>query len=157
MQPIPLQAAPTDLAKLLGGAMEALVHQAKQGEISLHVEADDDLPIIQADSEKIAWAVTTLADGSPAFTANVGDKFDAWDMQLTADYMPNSFMTFRVEYNHRAASIPYFAGHDGMTPCINGVCANTGAPGSWPGGADRAAPDLSYDENRLTLAMMMRF
>jgi hypothetical protein len=102
----------------------------------------------------------TLADGSPAFTANVGDKFDAWDMQLTADYMPNSFMTFRVEYNHRAASIPYFAGSNGMTPCVNGVCSNAGVPGSWPTGApglSNAAPDLAHDENRLSVAMMMRF
>jgi hypothetical protein len=103
----------------------------------------------------------TLADGSPAFTANVGDKYDAWDMQLTADYMPNPFITFRLEFNHRAASIPYFAGSGGMTPCINGVCSNTGAPGSWPDptttpGLNNAHPDLSYDENRLTLAMMMR-
>jgi len=104
----------------------------------------------------------TLADGSPAFTANVGDEFDAWDMQLTADYMPNPFVTFRVEYNHRAASIPYFAGPGGMTPCVNGICSNNGAPGSWPDatttpGLNNAHPDLSYDEDRLTLAMMMRF
>jgi hypothetical protein len=104
----------------------------------------------------------TLADGSPAFTANVGDKYDAWDMQLTADYMPNPFVTFRLEFNHRAASIPYFAGSGGMTPCVNGICSNNGAPGSWPDptttpGLNNPHPDLSYDENRLTLAMMMRF
>ena len=31
-------------------------------------------------------------------------------MQVTADYMPTEFMTFRIEFNHRAASVPYFAG-----------------------------------------------
>ncbi len=99
----------------------------------------------------------TLADGvTPAFSANVGDKFDAWDMQLTADYMPNPFITFRLEYNHRAASIPYFSGPGGLTPCTNGICANSGAPGTWPTGTDRAGPDLSYDENRLTLALMIK-
>ena len=103
----------------------------------------------------------TLPDGSPAFTANVGDQFQAWDMQLTGDWMPNPFITFRVEFNHRAASIPYFTGAGGITPCVNGICANNGAPGSWPAagtpGLNNAAPDLSYTENRLTLAMMMRF
>ena len=81
------------------------------------------------------------------------------------DYMPNDFITFRLEFNHRAASIPYFAGSGGMTPCVNGFCSNQGAAGSWPGqngvatipGLNNAGPDLSFDENRLTLAMMMKF
>src|SRR5580765_4188270 len=47
--------------------MEALVQQAKQGEISLLVEAGDDIPIIQADAEKIAWAVTTLVGNALRF------------------------------------------------------------------------------------------
>ena len=87
--------------------------------------------------------------------------------------MPNDFITFRVEYNHRAASIPYFAGSGGMTPCINGTCSNQfnnatnpNGPGSWPGQNGSAVPagmnnpggpDLSFDENRLTLAMMVKF
>jgi hypothetical protein len=104
--------------------------------------------------------------GKDAFSTNVGDPFQAWDMQLTADYMPNEFITFRVEFNHRAASIPYFAGSGGMTPCINGVCSNQGAAGTWPGqngaptvaGLDNATgPDLSFTEDRVTVAMMMKF
>jgi len=113
--------------------------------------------------------------GLPAFPAcpkgapgcpDTSSDFDAWDMQITADYMPNDFMTFRLEFNHRAASIPYFAGGGGMTPCINGTCASQGPAGSWPGQNGSAVPpgmnnpggpDLSFDENRLTLAMMMRF
>ena len=106
-----------------------------------------------------------LPNGQPAFTANVGDQFQAWDMQIAGDYMPNDFITFRLEFNHRAASIPYFTGHGGMTPCVNGTCANVGPAGSWPGqngqptvaGLSNAGPDLSFDENRLTLAMMMKF
>jgi hypothetical protein len=102
-----------------------------------------------------------VPDGvTPAFTANVGDKFDAWDVQLTADYMPNDFITFRLEYNHRAASIPYFSGPGGLTPCVNGVCSNVGPAGSWPvagtPGLQNAGPDLSYDENRITLALMVK-
>ena len=110
--------------------------------------------------------------GAPGCPATSSD-FDAWDTQVTADYMPNDFVTFRLEFNHRAASIPYFAGSGGMTPCINGTCANqfnnannANGPGSWPGqnGTPVPAgmnnpngPDLSFDENRLTLAMMLKF
>ena len=120
--------------------------------------------------------------GLPAFPAcpkgspgcpDTSSDFDAWDTQITADYMPNDFITFRLEFNHRAASIPYFAGSGGMTPCINGTCSNqfnnannSNGPGSWPGQGGTAVPagmnnpggpDLSFDENRLTLAMMMKF
>jgi hypothetical protein len=98
---------------------------------------------------------------------DTSSDFDAWDIQISADYMPNSFMTFRLEFNHRAASIPYFASSGGMTPGVNGFYTTQGLPGSWPGQNGQplptgtynnaGGPDLSFDENRITLAMMMRF
>jgi hypothetical protein len=110
-------------------------------------------------------AFPACPQGSPGCPSTSSD-FNAWDMQLTGDYMPNAFITFRLEFNHRAASIPYFAGAGGMTPCVNGVCSNQGAAGSWPGqngqptiaGLNNAGgPDLAFTEDRLTLAMMMKF
>jgi hypothetical protein len=107
--------------------------------------------------------------GCPAFGASPlpngpitgcdNSNFQAWDMQVTADYMPNDFITFRLEFNHRAASIPYFAGSGGMTPCVNGICSNQGAAGSWPGQTTNptSGPDLAFTEDRLSLAMMMKF
>ena len=44
----------------------------------------------------------TAFSGTPYFTANPGDPYKAWDMQLTFDFMPSQFITFRSEYNHRA-------------------------------------------------------
>jgi len=58
----------------------------------------------------------TAFTGTPYFTANPGDKYAAWDMQLTADWMPREFITFRMELNHRFASVPYFSGPNGVTP-----------------------------------------
>lgn len=58
----------------------------------------------------------TAFSGTPYFTANPGDKFKAWDASATFDYMPSQFITFRLEYNHRAANVPYFAGPGGVTP-----------------------------------------
>jgi hypothetical protein len=92
----------------------------------------------------------TAFSGTPYFTANPGDKFRAWDMQLTADYMPREFVTFRVELNHRAASVPYFAGRQGVTP----PGGNQGAPGS---NVDGWTPDLAKTEDRITAAMMVRY
>lgn len=45
----------------------------------------------------------TAASGTPFFTQNPGDKFTAWDVQLTGDWMPTEWVTFRIEYTHRFA------------------------------------------------------
>jgi hypothetical protein len=92
----------------------------------------------------------TAFSGTPYFTENPGDTFRAWDAQVTADYMPRPFMTFRLEYNHRAANVPYFSGFGGVTP----PGGNQGAPGSTVQGW---APDLVKTENRLTLAALLKF
>ncbi len=92
---------------------------------------------------------STAAIASPYFSANPGDDFKAWDTQLTFDYIPKPFITFRVEYNHRAANVPYFAGHGGMTPPGGNNGAPTVAIGGW-------APDLAKTEDRFTLALLLR-
>jgi len=91
----------------------------------------------------------TALSGTPYFTANPGDPFEAWDIQVTGDYMPQPFITFRLEFNHRAASVPYFSGPGGVTP----PGGNQGAPGSL---VPQWSPDLVKDENRLTLAMLIK-
>jgi hypothetical protein len=63
--------------------------------------------------------------------------------------MPRKFITFRLEYNHREANVPYFAGRGGLTP----PGGDQGAPGSMVMGW---TPDLVKDENRLTLAMLVK-
>jgi hypothetical protein len=91
----------------------------------------------------------TAPSGTPYFTGNPRDKFFAWDVQLTADYMPQPFVTFRLEGTYRAANVPYFAGRGGMTP----PGGNVGAAGSQVPGW---APDLRRDETRLTFALMLK-
>jgi hypothetical protein len=92
----------------------------------------------------------TAASGTPYFTQNPGDPFKAWDASVTFDYMPSQYLTFRWEYNHRAANVPYFSGPGGVTP----AGGNTGAPGSALLGWD---PDLRKHENRLNLAILVKF
>jgi hypothetical protein len=91
----------------------------------------------------------TAFSGTPYFTENPGDKFTAWDLQLSLDIMPTAFTTFRLEYNHREANVPYFSGHGGVTP----QGGNQGPPGSF---VDGFTPDLVKVENRFSLAMMVR-
>jgi hypothetical protein len=92
----------------------------------------------------------TAASGTPYFTENPGDPFKAWDVSLTGDYMPSQYFTYRLEYNHRAANVPYFAGPGGVTP----PGGNTGTPGSVVSGWN---PDLRNSENRLTGAFLVKF
>jgi hypothetical protein len=92
----------------------------------------------------------TAASGTPYFTQNPGDPYKAWDASATADWMPSQYITWRLEFNHRAANVPYFSGPGGVTP----PGGNTGTPGSAVPGW---SPDLRNSENRATAAILVKF
>src|SRR3984957_13483135 len=99
----------------------------------------------------------TAASGTPYFTENPGDPFKAWDASATLDYMPKQYITFRWEFDHRAANVPYFSGPGGVTPTcptaplVENIC---GTPGSLVPGF---TPDLKKIENRIDLAILVKF
>ena len=107
----------------------------------------------------------TAASGTPYFTENPGDPFKAWDLSETFDYMPSQYITFRWEFDHRAASVPYWSGPGGVTPpggnngtpssfaCLNG----TVAPSAGCGSVGLWQPDLTKIENRFNLAILVKF
>ena len=81
----------------------------------------------------------------------------------TFDWMPSQYITFRWEYNHRAANVPYFSGSGGVTPpggntgaagsmvCLSGFTTCNGSPtNTW-------LPDLRKTENRLNMAILVKF
>ncbi len=92
----------------------------------------------------------TAASGTPYYTENPGDPYKAWDASGTFDYMPSQYITFRWEFNHRAANVPYFSGPGGVTP----PGGNTGALGSLVPGF---TPDLRKTENRVNFAILVKF
>lgn len=105
----------------------------------------------------------TASSGSPYFTENPGDPFKAWDASGTFDWMPSQYITFRWEFDHRAASVPYWSGPGGITPPGGNT---SGAPGSVvcfsgvsPCGslANTWFPDLKKIENRIDLAILVKF
>jgi Putative beta-barrel porin-2, OmpL-like. bbp2 len=91
----------------------------------------------------------TALSGTPYFTANPGDPYQAWDVQLATDFSPQPFITFRLEYNHRHANVPYFSGAGGVTP----PGGDQGAPGSL---VPNWSPDLVNSEDRMTFAMLVK-
>ncbi len=100
----------------------------------------------------------TAASGTPYFTENPGDQFKAWDASATFDYMPSQYITFRGEFDHRAANVPYFSGPGGVTPTscptapiVENIC---GSPGAFVPGF---TPDLKKIENRINLSILVKF
>jgi hypothetical protein len=91
----------------------------------------------------------TAASGTPYFRQTPGDSYKAWDASITFDYMPNQFVTFRLEGNHRQSNVPSFAGSGGVTP----PGGNSGPPGSLVPGF---TPDLRTSENRITVALLVK-
>ncbi len=89
----------------------------------------------------------TKTAGMYPFSANPGDQFKAWDCSTNFDWMPNQSMTFRIEYVHRHANVPYFAGAGGVTS-PNGY-STTPLPADW-------RPDLVKSEDRIIFAMLFR-
>jgi len=78
-------------------------------------------------------------------------KGSTWDFTVGYDYMPNQFVTFRGEVNHRAADVNYFAGANGVTGPDGTNSNNTGqSPAGW-------TPDLVQAETRMNFAMLVRF
>ncbi|MDR9824351.1 hypothetical protein RCJ22_01870, partial [Vibrio sp. FNV 38] len=97
------------------------------------------------------------------FTGNPGDPFKSWDFSTTFDWMPSQYITFRWEYDHRAANVPYFSGPGGITP----PGGNNGNPGGYVCLAGYSScdgsvsntwyPDLRKAENRLDLSILVKF
>ncbi|MCX6256980.1 MAG: outer membrane beta-barrel protein [Bacteroidia bacterium] len=89
----------------------------------------------------------TQTEGAFPFSANPGDKFQAWDCSTNFDFMPNQSITFRIEFVHRQSSVPYFAGSGGVTSQTG--YSTTPLDPNW-------RPDLVKSENRIILALLFR-
>jgi hypothetical protein len=112
----------------------------------------------------------SAALNSPYFTENPGDQFKAWDGSITFDWMPKQYITFRWEFDHRHASVPYWSGAGGITPppgsnngypteysCQDGTPSPTNGPGACSADGGVWYPDLRRTENFLDFDIMVKF
>ncbi|HEX8656617.1 MAG TPA: outer membrane beta-barrel protein [Hymenobacter sp.] len=74
-------------------------------------------------------------------------RLTAREATLTLDLMPSGLVTFRLEYLHRAADVPYFAGPGGTTSPSG--YADQALPAGWQ-------PDLRRHENRAIFSVNCR-
>ncbi len=91
-------------------------------------------------------SLVTPNDFTDAIANDPKKNLVVYQQTATFDIMPNDFMTFRFEYSHRNANVPYFAGHGGTTSPDGWITTPTAG---W-------RPDLKKVEDRLTLAMNFR-
>ena len=82
------------------------------------------------------------------FDTSPGTDFDAFDMSTGLQYMPSEQITYGLEFNRRRASVPYFAGHGGVTS-PDGYVTTTPPPG-W-------RPDLVESDARIIASVLVRF
>jgi len=67
-----IQLTPVDLQTLVKHTMQASKDKADHRGVSVHMVVDQDLPPVQADSQKIAWALGQLLDNAIKFTPKGG-------------------------------------------------------------------------------------
>ncbi len=89
----------------------------------------------------------TQTEGAFPFSANPGDQFSGGDASTNLDFMPDQSFTFRLEFVYRHASVPYFAGHGGVTS--QSGYTTTALDPNW-------RPDLVKSESRIILAVLFR-
>jgi hypothetical protein len=88
----------------------------------------------------------TENDFNDAIANDPEQKLSVFQGTITFDVMPNDYATFRLEYAHRNANVPYFAGSGGTTSPDGWIDTD---PTGW-------RPDLEKSENRITVAVNFR-
>lgn len=89
----------------------------------------------------------TIPNGFEQAIAN-NEKLRLLQFTTTLDVMPSDYVTFRIEYGFRNASIPYFTSSGGTTSSSGYVNGPTGLT-PW-------VPTLLKNENRITVAVNFR-
>jgi hypothetical protein len=69
--------------------------------------------------------------GSPYFTENPGDPYHGIDGTLTFDWMPDQFITFRLETGYRHSKEAYWSGPGGISPPGFQDAGTNGAPADY--------------------------
>jgi hypothetical protein len=88
----------------------------------------------------------TENDFNDAIANDPEQRLNIFQGTATFDLMPNDYVTFRFEYAHRKANVPYFAGSGGTTSPDGWIDTD---PTGW-------RPDLRQSENRVTVAVSFR-
>jgi opacity protein-like surface antigen len=98
--------------------------------------------------QTLSTAGVSYASPTAPFDTSAGTSFQAWDVMSGMQFMPSQYLTYGLEWSYRASSVPYFAGHGGVTSPDGYITTTT--PLGW-----RA--DLRPNDLRLIADMLVRF
>ncbi len=93
---------------------------------------------------------TTLPVGSPYALPEAKSRFLGGGFAATLDFLPSPWLIWRLEYAHRAANVPFFSGHGGITGNGPDGTVNTSL------GAPLFTPDLQRSDDRLVANVTLR-
>lgn len=91
----------------------------------------------------------TQTAGAFPFETSPGTQFEGWDCSTNIDFMPSQYITFRIEAVYRGSSVPYFAGHGGVTSPDGLTTTYVDPNGTW-------RPDLVKAETKVIFAVLFR-
>ncbi len=91
----------------------------------------------------------TQTAGAFPFDTSPGTQFQGWDCSTNIDFMPSQYITFRIEAVHRESSVPYFAGHGGVTSPDGYTTTPLSSDPNW-------RPDLVKAETKVIFAVLFR-
>jgi signal transduction histidine kinase len=67
-----MKQVPTDIGRLAEAVVNSAMQKGEARGVSVNIVADDNLPLVQADPEKIGWVLTQLLDNGIKFTPSAG-------------------------------------------------------------------------------------
>ena len=115
---IPVRRATTDIRDLLTSKLGVMSFQARDAGVTLNIAVDDDVPIlVRLDSEKIAWAVTTLVGNALRYIQSAPGHFAGKTIDVRASYEPAT-SEMSIEVRDDGPGIPVIRSPD---------CSNTTA------------------------------
>lgn len=67
-----LKPEPVDIRRIASLAVKSALGKAEKRGVTIHAMTDDEVPLVQADSQKIAWVLNQLVDNGIKFTPSGG-------------------------------------------------------------------------------------
>ncbi len=116
---IPVRRTATDIRELLTSKLSVMSFQASDAGVTLNIAVADDVPaLLHLDSEKIAWAVTTLVGSALRYIQSAPGHFAGKTIDVRASYEPApSEVSIEVRDDGpgiSAATVSRLFKHDGL-------------------------------------------
>jgi len=86
---LPIRRTATDIRDLLASKLSVVSFQARAVNVTLRIDVADDVPsVLQLDSEKVAWAVTTLVGNALRYIRSASGRFAGKAIDVRTRYDP---------------------------------------------------------------------